>query len=367
VYDFGFVVEQVLGHATHARNLQDHVPADADVRAHWATLPYPTSGAAARIPVYRSNWTVRVGLMARREIRRMHRATPLDALFFHTQVPATLSPDWMRRIPSIISLDATPRQYDALGAFYDHSAKAAWLESVKLRASRRCFTLARHLVTWSEWTKRDLVAGYGVRADNVTVVPPGVSVAAWARAEPRRAHAGPVKLLFVGADLERKGGVVLLEAFRRLNDLDVELHLVTRDDVPPEPGVFVHNGLQPNSPEIRRLYHDSDLFVLPSFGDCLPMVLSEAGAAGLASVSTRVAAIPEVIRDGETGLLVPPGDTAALADSLRRLVERPDERIEMGQRAIKHVGAHYDTAINTRQLLSVLKREASPPGVRASS
>jgi glycosyltransferase involved in cell wall biosynthesis len=367
VYEFGFVVEQVLGHATHARNLRDHVPDDTDVRAHWAALPYATSGGAARIPIYRSNWTVRVGVMARREIRRMHRAARLDALFFHTQVPATLNPDWLRRIPSVVSLDATPRQYDELGGFYEHGSKAAWLESLKLRASRRCFAAARHLVTWSEWAKHDLVVGYGVPEDKVTVVPPGVSVDDWSRPEPRHLHLGPVKLLFVGADLNRKGGLVLLEAFRGLRDLDVEVHFVTRDDVPAEPGVFAHHGVQPNSRQIRDLYHACDLFVLPTFGDCLPMVLSEAGAAGLATVSTQVGAIPEVIRDGETGVLVPPGDTVALGDALRRLIEQPDERLRMGERAIDHVGANYDTAINTRRLLNVMKQVASDRAGRVLS
>ena len=75
-------------------------------------------------------------------------------------------------------------------------------------------------------------------------------------------------------------------------------------------------GSGPNSPELIELYHGADVFCLPTLGDCLPMVLSEAGAVGLPLVSTDVGAISEIVRDGETGLLVPVGDADALAAAL---------------------------------------------------
>ena len=62
------------------------------------------------------------------------------------------------------------------------------------------------------------------------------------------------------------------------------------------------------------------------------MVLSEAGAAGLPLVSTAVAGIPEIVRDGETGLVVPVDDVAALTKALRTLVERPDLAAPPGHR-----------------------------------
>ncbi len=78
--------------------------------------------------------------------------------------------------------------------------------------------------------------------------------------------------------------------------------------------------MQPNSPELIDLYHRSDVFCLPTMGDCLPMVLSEAGAAGLPLVSTAVGAISEIVRDGDTGYLVTPGDVPTLTGRLRDLV-----------------------------------------------
>lgn len=364
VYNIGFVMEQALGHVTHTKNLQANVPHDPDVRAHWGLVPFEVSGLAARLPIYKSNWTVRAGLRARASVARLARNTRLDALFFHTQVPAILASDWVRRIPSIVSLDATPIQYDRLGQFYQHAQGPAWLESLKWRLNRDCYRAARHLVSWSRWAKQSLVDDYEVSADNVTVIPPGVTVKDWMRPTPRARRDGPVKLLFVGANLERKGGLLLLEAFRALRPLGVELHLVTKDTVAAEPGLLVYNQMQPNSAPLKALYHDCDIFALPTMGDCLPMVLSEAGAAGMAVVSTDVAAIPEIVRNEETGLTVPAGDAKALEEALRRLVLQPDLRLKLAERAVTYVAREYDAQKNAGRLLDLLKGEVDVARMR---
>jgi glycosyltransferase involved in cell wall biosynthesis len=358
-YEFGFVLEQSLGHVTHAKNLLTNVARDPEVHAHWGLIDFEAIGIAGRIPLYRSNWTMRAGVRAYQEVARMNRKTRLDALFFHTQVPAVLAQRWLRKIPGIVSLDATPRQYDELGAFYKHEQGPAWLEAWKWRLNRDCFRSARRIVAWAEWTKLGLVNGYEVPADKITVIPPGVNVREWRRPIPRVPHTGPVKILFVGGDLERKGGLVLLEAFRSLRDLGLQLHLVTRDRLAPEPGVFVYNNLEANSQPLKDLYHTCDIFALPTFGDCLPMVLSEAGASGMAIISTNVAAIPEIVRNGETGLTVPAGDAVALTRALQDLATNPAFRATLGERAMAHVTRHYDAPANASRLLGLLKAEAN--------
>ncbi|NTU78080.1 MAG: glycosyltransferase family 4 protein [Chloroflexales bacterium] len=357
VYNIGFVMEQALGHVTHTKNLQTNVPRDPEVRAHWALVPFESEGKSARLPIYKSNWTIRAGLRARGAVARLARQTRLDALFFHTQVPAILAADWLRRIPGIVSLDATPIQYDRLGEFYQHRQGPTWLEGLKWRLNRDCYRAARRLVTWSDWAKQSLIDDYGVPASKITVIPPGVNVSEWVRPTPRVRRDGPVKILFVGANLERKGGLLLLEAFRALRHLGVELHLVTKDRVDTEPGLFVYNSMQPNSAPLKALYQECDIFALPTFGDCLPMVLSEAGAAGMAVVSTTVAAIPEIVREGQTGLAVPAGDARALEDAVRRLVLQPDLRLQLGESAVAHVTRDYDAAKNASRLLDLIKAE----------
>lgn len=357
-YQFGFILEQALGHITHTKNLQATVEQDASVQAYWGLVPFDATGIAGRIPLFRSNWTIRAGVRARREVSGLAKATALDAILFHTQVPAILSTDWIKRIPSVVSLDATPLQYDALGEVYGHKPGAAWLERTKWRLNRDCFRAARHLITWSEWAKQGLIAEYDVPPEKITVIPPGVHVREWFRVEPRKKTDGPVKILFVGGDFARKGGLLLLEAFRALRPLGVELHIVTRDALPSEPGLFLYHNMQPNSPALKALYHRSDIFCLPTYGDCLPMVLSEAGAAGLPVVSTHVAAIPEIVSDGETGALISVGDTDALTKALRRLICDPAMRLRQGERAAQAVASKFDASQNTQRLLSVLKRVA---------
>ena len=206
MYRFGFIIEQALGHITHGHNLQHSVALDPSVEAFWGFPSWDASGLAALVP----NWTVKAGLQARQQVAEMSRETALDALFFHTQVAAVLSQNWLKRIPSVISLDATPRQYDELGQSYQHESGPDWLEQQKWRLNRNAFRAARHLVSWSYWAKAGLSA-YEVSPEKVTVIPPGVNISEWTRPEPRRYQVGPVKILFVGADLERKGGVSYLK------------------------------------------------------------------------------------------------------------------------------------------------------------
>ena len=363
----GFVIEQALGHVTHGKNLQNNVPKDASVSAHWAFPAFETEGMASKIPVYKSNWTVRAGWRARRALTEMNKQTSLDVLFFHTQVTAVLSQNWLSKIPSVVSLDATPLQYDALGEFYNHAAGPDMLEKAKFTLTKNCFQKAKHLVTWSEWAK-DGLAEYGVPTEKVTVIPPGVNSKEWQRPSPRKIESGPVKILFVGGNLERKGGLDLLAAFRALRDeglqledgtaVKIELHLVTKDIVDAEQGLFVYNNMKPNTPELKQLYYDAHIFCLPTYGDCLPMVLSEAGATGLPTVSTCVAAIPEIVQEGKTGFVVQPGDVKALTDALRKLVLDPAVRLHFGQQAIEYVQHQFDAEANTFRLLDLLKQVA---------
>jgi glycosyltransferase involved in cell wall biosynthesis len=363
----GFIIEQALGHVTHGQNLQKNVAADPEIVPHWGLPQFPPQGIGAKIPVYKSNWTVRAGWQARRMVARMPR--PLDVLFFHTQVTAVLAADWLRRIPGVVSLDATPIQYDSLGEFYAHGQGPAWLENIKFRLNRNCFQAARRLVSWTDWAHESLVNDYGVDPAKITTIPPGVNSADWRRPEVRGPAApnAPVRILFVGGNLARKGGDELLAAFRRLREVvtvggedrsPVELHLVTKDQVAPEPGLFVYNDMTPNSERLKQLYFDSDIFCLPTHGDCLPMVLSEAGAAGLPVVSTAVAGIPEIVQEGETGFLIPAGDTDALTEALQNLIAHPQMRLEMGEKAVKRVSAQFDAQRNADRLLALLKAVA---------
>lgn len=174
------------------------------------------------------------------------------------------------------------------------------------------------------------------------------------------------RLLFVSRISPEKGVHVLFEAFNRLAaaDPDVELTLVGDDAViplqmavrlaqddevrrlerfyagdyretlvgllsPSAAGRVTFTGGVPYD-EVAQQYERADVFVLPSLLEAFGMPAAEAMAAGLPVVASRSGGIVEIVADGETGLLVPPDDAAALAEALLALLRDPERRIRMG-------------------------------------
>jgi glycosyltransferase involved in cell wall biosynthesis len=109
-------------------------------------------------------------------------------------------------------------------------------------------------------------------------------------------------------------------------------------------------GARPQ-PDVLAAYREADLFVLAAKAapdgdqDGLPNVLVEAQSQGLACIATRFSAIPELIEDGVTGLLVPPSDPTALAVMLARLVQDPGLRARLGAAGEQRVRAAFDADI----------------------
>lgn len=149
------------------------------------------------------------------------------------------------------------------------------------------------------------------------------------------------RILSSGRLVEKKGLSVLLDACRILSDRGEAFDCVIGGSGPLETPLKDHAarlGLQDRvtitgqalmQEKIVDFMHGGDAYVLPCVWaadgdvDGLPQMLMEAMASGLPAVSTRLVGIPDLIRDGETGLLVPPGDPAALADAIARLMHDP--------------------------------------------
>ena len=93
--------------------------------------------------------------------------------------------------------------------------------------------------------------------------------------------------------------------------------------------------------DIHALLAAADFFVLPSDVEGLPMAVLEAMAHGLPVVATAVGGIPEVITDGREGLLVPPGDAAALARAIQRLLTSSEMRLRLGDAARDRVSKEF--------------------------
>ena len=143
-------------------------------------------------------------------------------------------------------------------------------------------------------------------------------------------------LLFVGALGRLKGLDVLLDAYRLLGDAPplvvIGYPMRETDQIlaDPPPNVRV---LGPWPPAAVNAAWDAALMgIVPSTcQEACPTVVIEAMRAGLPVVATRMGGIPDLVVDGETGLLVPPSDARALADAIARLVADPSEAARLGE------------------------------------
>ena len=109
--------------------------------------------------------------------------------------------------------------------------------------------------------------------------------------------------------------------------------------------------------EVRRKLAESQVFVLPSHWEGQPIAILEAMAAGLAIVATTVGAIPDVIRDGEEGLLVEPHDPAALGAALARVIGDRDLRHRLGAAARARIATHHDVSHLRARLAGIYDAE----------
>lgn len=358
LYRFAFVLEQTLGHVAHSRNIERALAADPEIEATVIRVGYTDPAGLQRLPGLRT-WSWRASIIARNALRDRLAHGPIDAIFIHTQVAALMATELMRSIPTVVSLDATPRLFDREGVAYGHRRAPEVVELLKRRFNERALNGAERLVTWCQWAAYSLVTEYGARADKIDVIPPGVSLDLFKPSLlPKRSDR--LRVLFVGGQFERKGGPDLVEAVRSFGDR-VELDVVTGGDVPAiPPGVHanVYRGLSPQSDKLVSLYRNADIFALPSRGDCMPQAVIEALACGLPVVATRVGAIPEMVTDGVNGYLVPARKPRELGAAIESLVENPGRRHAMGRHSRVLAQQAFDADRNNRRIFEMLKRLA---------
>ena len=110
----------------------------------------------------------------------------------------------------------------------------------------------------------------------------------------------------------------------------------------------VHDG-------VGRWMAAGDIFVLPSHSEGLPTVVCEAMNCGVPVVATAVDGTPEIVRDGETGLLVPPGDAPALADALARILDDAALAERMGAEGLRVGREEYTWAANAATMEEIYR------------
>lgn len=174
-----------------------------------------------------------------------------------------------------------------------------------------------------------------------------------------RPQSGPVQLLFVGRVAPVKGLRVLLEALGAARAQGADLHLTIVGDgedrahleqLAAPLGAAVHFAGYQSQQGVADAMAAADIFVLPSFAEGVPVVLMEAMASGKPVISSLVAGIPELVEDGVSGYLVPPGDAETLAARIIELAADPDRRAAMGQAGRDKVLAEFDIGVEAARI-----------------
>lgn len=236
-----------------------------------------------------------------------------------------------------------------------------WIE-----LERTIYHNASRLFTRSQNISRSLVEEYGCPPEKVACVYAG-SNARIVPGEPDNENYGNRRILFVGADWERKGGPTLVQAFLQVAESDPRPRLTIvgcspqglspRGSPAPGWGDFPQPGLPQIEvvgpvpvQEIHRYYCQASIFCLPTRLEPFGVAFVEALSYRLPIVTTGVGATADFVLEGENGYLVPPGDVGRLAEALRKLLDDPGRCRAFGERSYQLAQERYNWASVGRRL-----------------
>ncbi|MCK4460802.1 MAG: glycosyltransferase family 4 protein [candidate division Zixibacteria bacterium] len=224
-----------------------------------------------------------------------------------------------------------------------------WLKRMLIR---EVLTAADHITATSQLLKQVATKLAPAISNRISVIPFGVRVPVRIAPVPSPA---PFRVCFIKAHSRKYGPVILLEALAKVKQTvpDIQLSLAGEGELTSElRKSAVDLGLENNvnfigfidNKKIYDLIGEHHLMVMPSVmeSESFGVAVLEAGACGRAVVASEVGGVPEVLVDGRTGLLVPPGDVNRLADAIVKLATDFDLCQKMGQEGYKFVSETYD-------------------------
>ncbi len=276
-------------------------------------------------------------------------------------------------IPLVVTLHSLeplrPWKADQLGTGY---AVSSWAERLAVERADRVIAVSAQM-------RYDILAHFRVDPVRVVVIHNGVDAQAFTRTDRRDALARhgvrEPYVLFVGRISEQKGIFTLLAAAAALPD-DVQVVLCASSPDTPELLKRLQSAVAGRSrirwinamlpvPEVVQLYSHAAAFVCPSIYEPFGIINLEAMACGAPVVASRVGGIPEVVVNGETGVLVEAGDGALLAQALRRVLAAPEVGRRMGEAGRRRVEAQFSWDRIAEQTLDVYRQaidaHARPP------
>ena len=236
-----------------------------------------------------------------------------------------------------------------------------WHRAMFPRGHRILMTLTDRLVDRivvnSLAARRELVTDYGVAEARTYLSYNGVDTSVFFPASERDTGT-PVTIGTVCALREEKRVDLLLDAFARLRGEGVEARLIVVGSGPMgealeqqrrDLGITEVSHFEPTTRAVADWMRQIDVFTLTSDTESFPNALLEAMACGCCVVGSRVGGVPELVRDGDTGVLVPPGDAVALANALRPLVADENRRRSLGDAASRSARSEFSVEAYVRR------------------
>jgi teichuronic acid biosynthesis glycosyltransferase TuaC len=307
-----------------------------------------------------------------RAVKRVHRRWPFDVIHAHMVVPD----GWVAaRLGARFGVPvvATAHRADVLDVPARGSADRARVGEAVGMVDQLC-AVSRVV--------GDAATALGAPRRPVRVVPNGADTETcrpWPRDQMRREFGLPVDgqtITYVGQLVPRKGVDALIDALARLAARPEGAPLLAAAGSGPQREELEararDRGVADRVRFVGRVDHDrvgrfmaaGDLFVLPSLSEGLPTVVCEAMNCGLPVVATAVDGTPEIVRDGRTGLLVPPSDPDALAGALAAILDDPERARHMGEEALRIGRTEYTWDANAATMEAIYRevRAGGPAG-----
>jgi glycosyltransferase involved in cell wall biosynthesis len=215
---------------------------------------------------------------------------------------------------------------------------------------RRLYHRLDLILTMSEYLRRSFIDDFGVSPDRVVNIGAGANLDELPEVVPVETRKGQ-GILFIGADFERKGGRVLLEAFAGVRSQlpEAELHIVGPRQGPPEglpmERVVWHGFLDKSSPDgaakMKQLLSECRVLALPSLYEPFGIAPVEAMLHGMPAVVTGDWALGETVTHEVNGLHVRAGDATSLKEALLRVLSEPGLDARLGVHAVSHAREHF--------------------------
>ncbi len=370
-----FVNENTLGHTSYlprfVRELErcpelgviphlldvTPLPARLQRRADWTLRGVRKAGLDFQI----ARWRRIVSTHARNLLDEARRQHPIAGVVVNTQSVGLNLSDLPPEVPLLVCLDATFAQL-ARSPWFAPNRVSGWLLPLTLAPirgrERRLLNRADGLWVWSAPVRRSLLEDYGLPEGRIEILPPSLDVA---RLKPVLRPANPrPRLLFLGGDFRRKGGPLLLEAFRSRYAGGCDLHVITQSPIPEEPGVRVYHGVAPGTEAWFDHWRLADAFIFPSTLETFGIVLVEALAFGVPVISSAVGAAADILEDGRNGILLTEPGVTGVTRALDQLLGDPGAALERTRRGRARVERDFDLTRNTVRLAERVRELARP-------